>query len=279
MNARTTSAGRPGETRPAKSAPALPTLPALRRPTAPRARRAPSHDQAAVASLALRGVRPVAPAARPLASSATAEAVASARTAQALATRALEAPAPRRPEPLLRTELGDVLRTARQQQGRTLREVSSTARVSLGYLSEVERGQKEASSELLASICTALDVPLANVLLEVSQRMAPAPRAGMLRRDEAATRAAAGADGAAATTSGSETAVETPAASAAPQPAPASAAVVTNSVATSAGRVEGPATRLGIAPLGLDTAASLVTALPETLTLRQIQLPEPIVAA
>ncbi|MGZ4649366.1 MAG: helix-turn-helix domain-containing protein, partial [Kineosporiaceae bacterium] len=65
---------------------------------------------------------------------------------------------------LLRQEIGDVLRDARRRQGRTLREVSSVARVSLGYLSEVERGQKEASSELLASICGALDVPLSSVL-------------------------------------------------------------------------------------------------------------------
>jgi len=57
---------------------------------------------------------------------------------------------------LLRQEIGDVLRDARREQGRTLREVSSIARVSLGYLSEVERGQKEASSELLAAICGAL---------------------------------------------------------------------------------------------------------------------------
>lgn len=75
---------------------------------------------------------------------------------------------------LLRQEIGDVLRDARRQQGRTLREVSSVARVSLGYLSEVERGQKEASSELLASICGALDVPLSSVLREVSQRVAAA---------------------------------------------------------------------------------------------------------
>jgi len=61
---------------------------------------------------------------------------------------------------VLRREIGDVLRDARQRQGRTLREVSSAARVSLGYLSEVERGQKEASSELLNSICEALDVPM-----------------------------------------------------------------------------------------------------------------------
>src|SRR5699024_3359181 len=57
-------------------------------------------------------------------------------------------------------------------QGRTLREVSSAARVSLGYLSEVERGQKEASSELLSSICTALSIPMSVVLREVSDQVA-----------------------------------------------------------------------------------------------------------
>lgn len=73
---------------------------------------------------------------------------------------------------LLRRELGDVLRARRRSQGRTLREVSATASVSLGYLSEVERGEKEASSELLASICEALELPLSQVLLDVSSRMA-----------------------------------------------------------------------------------------------------------
>jgi len=73
---------------------------------------------------------------------------------------------------VLRREIGDVLRGVRQHQGRTLREVSSAAQVSLGYLSEVERGQKEASSELLASICTALDLPMSVVLREVSDRIA-----------------------------------------------------------------------------------------------------------
>ena len=73
---------------------------------------------------------------------------------------------------LLRREIGEVLRSVRQHQGRTLREGSSQARVSLGYLSEVERGQKEASSELLASICQALDAPLSAVLREVSDRIA-----------------------------------------------------------------------------------------------------------
>ena len=67
---------------------------------------------------------------------------------------------------LLRQMLGDALRRLRLRQGRTLREVSAAARVSLGYLSEVERGQKEASSELLASICGALGAPLSQVLRE-----------------------------------------------------------------------------------------------------------------
>jgi transcriptional regulator with XRE-family HTH domain len=75
---------------------------------------------------------------------------------------------------LLREALGESLRRARVAQSRTLREVSTSARVSLGYLSEVERGRKEASSELLAAICDALDVPLADVLTEASQSLAHA---------------------------------------------------------------------------------------------------------
>ncbi len=77
---------------------------------------------------------------------------------------------------LLRRLLGDELRRQRLHQQRTLREVSSAARVSLGYLSEVERGQKEASSELLSSICTALEVPLSVVLRGVSAELAVAER-------------------------------------------------------------------------------------------------------
>jgi transcriptional regulator with XRE-family HTH domain len=73
---------------------------------------------------------------------------------------------------LLRRLLGDVLRRQRQRQGRTLREVSSSARVSLGYLSEVERGQKEASSELLSAICDALDVRMSELMHEVSDELA-----------------------------------------------------------------------------------------------------------
>jgi XRE family transcriptional regulator, stress-response regulator len=73
---------------------------------------------------------------------------------------------------LLRHLLGDVLRRLRLRQGRTLREVSASARVSLGYLSEVERGQKEASSELLQAICSALNTPLSQVFREVSDNFA-----------------------------------------------------------------------------------------------------------
>ena len=73
---------------------------------------------------------------------------------------------------LFRRLLGEVLRSQRMRQGRTLREVSADARVSLGYISEIERGQKEASSELLASLCSALDVPLSEILSEVSDAVA-----------------------------------------------------------------------------------------------------------
>lgn len=73
---------------------------------------------------------------------------------------------------LLRLLVGDVLRRHRLRQSKTLREVSAAAQVSLGYLSEVERGRKEASSELLGSICAALEVSLADVLREVSDDLA-----------------------------------------------------------------------------------------------------------
>lgn len=73
---------------------------------------------------------------------------------------------------LLRRLIGDALRRHRQRQGRTLRDVSAAAQVSLGYLSEVERGVKEASSELLAAICAALGVSLSELLREVSDDLA-----------------------------------------------------------------------------------------------------------
>jgi transcriptional regulator with XRE-family HTH domain len=73
---------------------------------------------------------------------------------------------------LFRRMLGEVLRGARMQRGMTLRELSAEARVSLGYISEIERGQKEASSELLASLCQAMDLPLSTVLRDVSDAVA-----------------------------------------------------------------------------------------------------------
>src|ERR1700750_41064 len=72
---------------------------------------------------------------------------------------------------VLRKVVGETLRAVRLRQRRTLREVSSAARVSLGSLSEVERGQKEPSSELLAAICGALDVELSDLFAEVSQTL------------------------------------------------------------------------------------------------------------
>ena len=73
---------------------------------------------------------------------------------------------------LVRQEIGDVLRDFRQRKGHTLRQVASRASVALGYLSEVERGQKEASSEILASLADALDVPISVIMREVSDRLA-----------------------------------------------------------------------------------------------------------
>ncbi len=73
---------------------------------------------------------------------------------------------------LFRRLLGEVLRGARMQRGMTLRELSAQARVSLGYISEIERGQKEASSELLASLCQAMDLPLSDVLRDVADAVA-----------------------------------------------------------------------------------------------------------
>ena len=72
---------------------------------------------------------------------------------------------------LMRTHIGQALRSARIGQKRTLRDVAKAARVSLGYLSEVERGQKEASSELLNSICIALNISIATVLVEVATQI------------------------------------------------------------------------------------------------------------
>jgi transcriptional regulator with XRE-family HTH domain len=78
----------------------------------------------------------------------------------------------RRPRPLLRTILGDVLRRTRREQGRTLADVARVARVSMPYLSELERGRKEASSEVLAAICDSLGIDLSELLAEVGRELA-----------------------------------------------------------------------------------------------------------
>lgn len=74
--------------------------------------------------------------------------------------------------PLLRAVLGRVLRRTRQEQGRTLAEVAQAARVSLPYLSELERGRKEASSEVLGAVCEALAIDLSDLLLAAGHRLA-----------------------------------------------------------------------------------------------------------
>jgi transcriptional regulator with XRE-family HTH domain len=74
-----------------------------------------------------------------------------------------------RPRPLLRTMLGEVLRRTRLEQRRTLADVARVARVSMPYLSEVERGRKEASSEVLAAICESLHIDLSDLLAEVGR--------------------------------------------------------------------------------------------------------------
>ena len=84
---------------------------------------------------------------------------------------------------LIRRLLGDVLRRKRQDEGRTLRQLAADARISPGYLSEIERGQKEPSSELLAAICDALQARLSDVLREVSIELAAAELAAQLESE------------------------------------------------------------------------------------------------
>lgn len=97
---------------------------------------------------------------------------------------------------LLREAIGDRLRHARTNQRRTLREVSRAARVSLGYLSEVERGRKEASSELLAAICDALELPLSQLLHHVASDLSVLDAVESTVPDDRTERTEAGSDGA-----------------------------------------------------------------------------------
>ena len=82
---------------------------------------------------------------------------------------------------MFREVLGAELRRVRQLQGRTLRDVSAAASVSLGYLSEVERGEKEASSEMLIAICGALGIPLSELLSSVAGDIAVTEGAPVIR--------------------------------------------------------------------------------------------------
>ena len=93
----------------------------------------------------------------------------------------------RRPRPLLRTTLGDVLRRTRREQRRTLADVARAAKVSMPYLSEIERGRKEASSEVLSAICDALRIELSELLAqagrELVDRRAPVITQNVVRLD------------------------------------------------------------------------------------------------
>jgi transcriptional regulator with XRE-family HTH domain len=86
------------------------------------------------------------------------------------------------PEPLLRRLFGDALRRERAAQGRTLQDVAEDARISLAYLSEIERGRKEASSEVLLAVCRALGLRLVDLLAESTATLATAELESELRR-------------------------------------------------------------------------------------------------
>lgn len=144
-------------------------------------------------------------------------------------------------EPLWRHLVGDVLRKERRAQQRTLQDVADAARISMPYLSEVERGRKEASSEVLAAAAKALGLGLADVL-----SLAGSELAGPYRRRPAASPAAAPAAGA----------PRTPAHDAGSRGAAAEdeAATVT-SVTQMSARRNGPAARAGRRPGDVRLAA------------------------
>jgi len=101
-------------------------------------------------------------------------------------------PRQRPPRPLARTIIGDVLRRTRRAQGRTLADVARQAKVSLPYLSELERGLKEGSSEVLAAICDALDIELSDLLVQAGRDLfrEAARREKVIRLDAIRTRSA-----------------------------------------------------------------------------------------
>ena len=120
---------------------------------------------------------------------------------------------------LLRRVLGDALRARRQAQHRTLREVSGAANVSLGYLSEIERGQKEASSELLSAICDALGAQMSELMRDVSDtlELVELTESGLLDRERRLEPAGVGA-GSGGTEAGEFTSQDPPVEFTAPPP-------------------------------------------------------------
>ncbi len=93
-----------------------------------------------------------------------------------------------RPEPLLRRAVGDLLRRERNRQGLSLRELAAASQVSLAFLSEVERGRKEPSSEVLGAICRALRLPLVDLVGALHAELGGADRALASRAAPAASR-------------------------------------------------------------------------------------------
>lgn len=160
---------------------------------------------------------------------------------------------------LLREAIGDSLRRARLAQSRTLREVSTSARVSLGYLSEVERGRKEASSELLAAICEALDVPLSRVLWDVSTIMADADGLGPIEPAAVPVPAAVPAPAAEPVFAGAEQGAE-PEAASAPAGASLSAAVTAEPALPAGERPAAPETEAVPVPAGIGTVPAALGA-------------------
>jgi DNA-binding XRE family transcriptional regulator len=86
------------------------------------------------------------------------------------------------PEPLWREALGRSLRATREEQGGRLVDIAERAGISPQYLSEIERGRKEPSSEMIAAVTGALGVDLADLLTgiagDVRQRRSTSPAVG-----------------------------------------------------------------------------------------------------
>jgi len=79
-------------------------------------------------------------------------------------------------DPLLRTVYGEILRDERLDQDRTLDDVARAVGMSKQYLSEVERGRKEPSSEMLHSVCDALGLPIEHLLTRAVRRITASRR-------------------------------------------------------------------------------------------------------